>query len=319
MPATRRASSRAASALTTQKQELEEEPKLNLNSLSPQRAKKLKLIQEYGLTSASPFPHFHHPTPAECSAIFDLLLRTHPDCHATRRDTHSLKNSAETCGNVPDVIDSLVGTILSQNTSNKNSSGAKRSLDQTFGPLNWEGVATAPREKLVDALRSGGLANKKAAVIQTLLAEIKERHGVYSLQHLASGSDAEVMKELQSYNGVGPKTASCVLLFCLGRDSFAVDTHVYRLTRLLGWVPSKADRVMAQAHLDVRVPDQLKYGLHVLLIYHGRRCSGCKDASKGASCVLKGWLRDQKQVDEGQADARLAAAKQEEEEITKFE
>jgi len=150
-----------------------------------------------------------------------------------------------------------------------------------------------------------------------LLKEIKGRHGKYSLQHLAlpGVSDTDVMKELQSYNGIGPKTASCVLLFCLGRDSFAVDTHVYRLTRLLGWIPPKADRVMAQAHLDVRVPDHLKYGLHVLLIYHGRRCSGCKNASRDSSCILKTWLREQGNLKEGQVENRLAAAEEESKEV----
>jgi 3-methyladenine DNA glycosylase/8-oxoguanine DNA glycosylase len=34
------------------------------------------------------------------------------------------------------------------------------------------------------------------------------------------------MKELLSFDSIGIKTASCVLLFCLGRDSFAVDTYV---------------------------------------------------------------------------------------------
>jgi endonuclease III len=50
------------------------------------------------------------------------------------------------------------------------------------------------------------------------------------------------MKALESFKGVGPKTASCVLLFCLSRDSFAVDTHVFRLSKQLGWVPGKATR-----------------------------------------------------------------------------
>jgi endonuclease-3 len=82
-------------------------------------------------------------------------------------------------------------------------------------------------------------------------------------------------------------------LFCLGRDSFAVDTHVYRLSKLLGWVPPKADRVLAQAHLDLRVPDELKYGLHVLFIQHGRACAGCKNTGKG-ECVLKTYLKERK-------------------------
>lgn len=288
---------------------------------SPQKVKKLKLIDEYGLYAASPFPNFQHPTSAECVAIFDLLTQAHPECRAVRGNKIYSKNSAETCGNVPDVIDSLVGTILSQNTSNKNSSGAKRSLDAAFGRSNWEAIAIAPREKVVETLHSGGLANKKAAVIQSFLNEVKERHGVYSLQHLASPSvsDIDVMKELQSYNGVGPKTASCVLLFCLERDSFAVDTHVYRLTRLLGWVPSKADRVMAQAHLDIRVPDNLKYGLHVLLIYHGRRCSGCKNTSRGVSCVLKTWLREHGNLEDKQIENRIDIVKDEVEELNRAE
>ncbi|KZS96414.1 DNA glycosylase, partial [Sistotremastrum niveocremeum HHB9708] len=267
-------------------------------SSSPQKNKKLKLISDFG--TVSPFPDFAHPSPSDAQSIFDLLLSTHPEFKNKLKNTRVTPensqdvNSAQTCGKVHDVIDSLIGTILSQNTSGKNSSGAKRNLDATFGRHNFKAIAEAPREQLVDALRSGGLANKKAAVIQNVLKEIHERHGKYSLQHLTSLPDEEVMKELQSYAGVGPKTASCVLLFCLGRDSFAVDTHVYRLTRLLGWVPPKADRVMAQAHLDIRVPNHLKYGLHVMLIGHGRRCSGCKgDGSRGA-CVLKTWLKEKK-------------------------
>jgi endonuclease-3 len=39
----------------------------------------------------------------------------------------------------------------------------------------------------------GGLANKKAGVIQSLLEEVKERHGDYSLQHLSKATDEEVM------------------------------------------------------------------------------------------------------------------------------
>ena len=46
-----------------------------------------------------------------------------------------------------------------------------------------------------------------------------------------------VFSELVKYKGVGPKTASCVLLFCLKRESFAVDTHIFRITKKIGWIP----------------------------------------------------------------------------------
>ena len=51
-----------------------------------------------------------------------------------------------------------------------------------------------------------------------------------------------------------------------------------------------AQSVLAQAHLDHRVPDQLKYGLHVLMIRHGRMCNGCRKSGSG-DCVLKMYLR----------------------------
>ncbi|KAF8632300.1 hypothetical protein AX15_001951 [Amanita polypyramis BW_CC] len=265
-------------------------------SESPRKNKKLKLQASY--TLESPYPHFARPTSEEALEVYNILSNAHSTDGVVRKRSPNSVNSAESCGDVPDVLEALIGTILSQNTSGKNSSAAKANLDARFGRNNFAAIASAPQEDVIEAIRSGGLANKKAATIQKILHSIRGKHGEYSLQHLA-GTDAksgcilsndEIMQELMSYDGVGPKTASCVLLFCLGRDSFAVDTHVYRLSRLLGWVPEKADRVLAQAHLDLRVPDRLKYGLHVLMIQHGRMCKGC-GKSGGGSCVLKTYIR----------------------------
>ncbi|TFK54897.1 DNA glycosylase [Heliocybe sulcata] len=277
---------------------------------SPQKSKKLKLLDSYA--ADSPFPDYPHPTPEEASEVHTLLSKHHPTRSSVRKDPSVANNSAQTCGGVPNVIDSLIGTILSQNTSSRNSSAAKKNLDDAFERNNFARIASAPRSEVVAALRTGGMANKKAATIQNLLASVKDRHGDYSLQHLAGKgvTDDEVMKELVSYDGVGPKTASCVLLFCLGRDSFAVDTHVYRLSRLLGWVPQKADRVLAQAHLDLRIPDELKYGLHVLMVTHGRQCSGCKNQGKGP-CPLKAYLKERRGVKEEELDRKVEDAEQE--------
>jgi len=161
-------------------------------------------------------------------------------------------------------MEAFVSVVLSQDTSGKNSSAAKTSLDVTFGRNNFAAIASAPKADVVEAIRHGGLANKEAATIQNLLASIKEKHEDYSLQHLAETdvekrlSNDAIMQELISYDGVGPKTASSVLLFCLGRDSFAVDTHIFRLSKVLEWVLAKADRVFPQAHLDLGIPGTLK-------------------------------------------------------------
>ncbi|KAF8156079.1 DNA glycosylase [Crassisporium funariophilum] len=280
---------------------------------SPQKSKKLKLQTSYATNS--PFPNFGHPTPSEALEVFNLLSRAHRAHDPVRKDPVTTNNSALTCGKVPNVIEALVGTILSQNTSGKNCSRAKSGLDAAFGRNNFAAIAAAPRADVVDAIRSGGLANKKAATIQNILGSIKERHGDYSLQHLGAMeqgkrmTDDEIMKELISYDGVGPKTASCVLLFCLGRDSFAVDTHVYRLSKVLGWVPDKADRILTQAHLDLRIPDELKYGLHVLMITHGRVCKGCKKAGSGESCILKTYLKGRLSQSEIEVEEKIEAVK----------
>ncbi|KAI0935058.1 hypothetical protein AcW1_009354 [Taiwanofungus camphoratus] len=287
------------------------------DSASPHKAKKLKLLASHALES--PFPDFMHPTATEASQVHALLAREHPTIAWQRTTPSETNNSADTCGSVPNVLESLIGTILSQNTSSRNSTAAKHSLDQCFGRNNFAAIAQAPKAKIVEAIKMGGLANKKASVIQKILQEVKERHGDYSLQHLAgvikdegnegnteTVSNEKVMEELVSYDGVGPKTASCVLLFCLGRSSFPVDTHVFRLSKLLGWVPSKADRITAQAHLDLRIPNDLKYGLHVLMVGHGRRCKGCKGGSgRKSECILKNWLKENGGIKEEEIQARI--------------
>jgi endonuclease-3 len=226
---------------------------------------------------------------------------------------------------VPNVIDSLIGTILSQNTNSRNSTSAKHSLDEAFGRNNFGAIDSAPRSEVVEALRHGGLANRKAAIIQNLLKDIKARHGVYSLQHLAAPgvTDEEVMAELVSYDGVGPKTAACVLAFCLNRDAFAVDTHVFRLSKLLGWVPNRStgvDRVRAQAHLELRIPPEIKHALHCLMVHHGRACSECGPQGRSTknSCVLRKYLRTKQGVKEEELCDRVEEASKQEHGVDGF-
>ncbi|KAJ7237393.1 DNA glycosylase, partial [Mycena rebaudengoi] len=165
--------------------------------------------------------------------------------------------------NAPNIFDGLISTILSQSTSGTNSLKAKLGLDTAFGRSNFAAIVAAPRERSIEAIRCGGLG-KKAATIQNLFIAVCKHHGLYSLQFPASSvererkTDAEVTEELLSYDGVGPKTASCVLSLYLGRNSFAVDTHVWRLSKAFSWVPASADRILMQAHLEQRLPANLR-------------------------------------------------------------
>ncbi|KEY64876.1 hypothetical protein S7711_03869 [Stachybotrys chartarum IBT 7711] len=287
-------------------------PKSAVDKAAELQARKLKSFAAYA--NKSPFPDFKHPTPEECLLAHRILAGLHGD----RRRPESVVAPADRagCGDSPSVLDALVRTILSQNTSDKNSTRAKRSMDAAYGGSDkWDRIAQGGQKKLQEAIQSGGLSVVKSRAILRILEQVHERYGAYSLDHLFQASDDDAMREMLSFQGVGPKTASCVLLFCLRRESFAVDTHVHRITGLLGWRPDAASRDEAHAHLDAMIPDAEKYALHVLLISHGKNCDECKAGGRSVGkCELRRAFRKGKM--QGEAGEEV---KKEEEEVVEEE
>ncbi|ORX36281.1 DNA glycosylase [Kockovaella imperatae] len=240
-----------------------------------------------------PFPTFHRPLPDECALAHRILSSLHG---ARKRPANIVAPTNRAgCGDSPSVLDALVRTILSQNTSDSNSSRAMMSMNEAYGgALKWKEIVEGGQPKLQEAIKCGGLSVVKSKVIIKILEQVYEKYGHYSLDHLHKASTEDAMEELLSFDGVGPKTASCVLLFCLCRDDFAVDTHVFRITKLLGWTPAKANREQTYHHLNRRIPDEHKYGLHILIVTHGKRCDECKAGGRAAGkCELRKAFRDQ--------------------------
>lgn len=167
------------------------------------------------------------------------------------------------------VMDSLIGTILSQNTSDVNSGRAFEELKAAFPA--WDTARCAPVRRIEKAIRCGGLARTKARRIREILERVHARRGVTSLDHLRGAHTSRIKEELGRLPGVGPKTIACVLLFNLGRHDFPVDTHIHRIARRLGWVSPRAGAEQLYELVNPLVPRRLTYELHVLLIVHGRR------------------------------------------------
>jgi endonuclease III len=185
-----------------------------------------------------------------------------------------------------DPISELVGTILSQNTSDVNTARSMARLREEFP--TWEEVREAPVEDIVDAIRSGGLANIKGPRIQAVLNEAISRRGDTDLTFLAEMPLDEAQSWLTSMNGVGPKTAACVLLFSLGMPAMPVDTHVGRVMTRLGVVPGRSSTVTKERILEELIgPEpQRVYAVHVETISHGRQI--CKaQRPKCDICPLK--------------------------------
>ncbi len=181
----------------------------------------------------------------------------------------------------PDLVGSLVQTILSQNTSDVNSGRAYDQLLEKFP--RWELAEGANVRSIEAAIRSGGLARIKARRIKDVLREIREETGALDLGFLRETPTDEVIDYLQGFKGVGAKTAACVALFDLGREVVPVDTHVHRIVGRLGVVGAPRTRDETYEALRPVAPQGRSLSLHVNLIRLGRaichprlpRCGEC--------------------------------------------
>mmetsp|Transcript_48472 Transcript_48472/g.149925 ORF Transcript_48472/g.149925 Transcript_48472/m.149925 type:complete len:301 (-) Transcript_48472:38-940(-) len=219
--------------------------------------------------SQSPFPGFPRPTAAEVARLHAALARRfgarHPDPAGRPKRQ---------------ILDTVVGTILSQNTTNTNSHRAFQQLKRKFG--TWDAVRTARPTAVQAAIKCGGLAPKKTKWIQHILRTIRKEHGKTSLEYLRQETKEGVHSELERFEGIGKKTSAIINLFDVRHPDMAVDTHIFRYAVQLGWVPTEGERAAhnrrglgkrwpvvtrdtAYLHLDACMPDKLKYSMHLLL------------------------------------------------------
>jgi endonuclease-3 len=182
-----------------------------------------------------------------------------------------------------DPLESLIVTILSQNTNDINRDKAYERLRERF--RSWQEIHDAPEEEIAEAIRVGGLANIKSRRIKAILHSIKEEHGGFDLSFLRDMPIEEAEKALLSYKGVGLKTAKVVLLFSLGKEVFPVDTHIHRVSKRLGLVPEKATREQTHEIMGDLVPPKKMYPFHLNLIAHGRKICTAR-APRCPMCVL---------------------------------
>lgn len=218
---------------------------------------------------ASPFPGFNRPTPGEVVKLHTALAKVFGERRPSKRRPKR------------EILDTVVGTILSQNTTNTNSHRAFQQLKEAFP--SWEQVRVAKPSKVEAPMKCAGLAPKKTRWIQHILRTVHGERGRASLEYLRRMSKAEVHEELERFVGIGKKTSAIINLFDVGHPDMAVDTHVFRYALQLGWAPSDAERAKnnkgasreerwpqvtrdsVYAHLDAIFPDRLKYSMHLIL------------------------------------------------------
>ncbi|KAJ4298527.1 hypothetical protein N0V88_003557 [Collariella sp. IMI 366227] len=258
----------------------------------------------YGLTPGfTPYPYRRVPTPEACEEVHRILTEMHGEVKQPEKmPVASLEIAG--CGEVPCVLDALLRTLISGNTLMAAADAAIKNLAQHYGlrqtgtgagSIDWGKVRLSSHQELAQAIKVAGNGPKRSHHIKQVLDMVYEENlqrakeqpstgtatqNLLSLDHMHTMTKDEAMAKFVSYPGIGIKTAACVTLFCLRMPCFAVDTHVHKFCRWLGWVPKGADPDNCFRHGDFMVPGHLKYGLHQLFIRHGQQCFKCRKATK---------------------------------------
>lgn len=191
--------------------------------------------------------------------IFDLLKDEYPDVKSAL--------------NYKTPFQLLIATILSAQCTDERVNIVTRDLFKKYKtPMDY---LDAPDKKLKDDIYSTGFYNQKAKSIKNCCNELIAKH---------DGKVPSDFDELNSLSGVGRKTASVVAGNAFGIPAIAVDTHVKRLSNLLGFIDSKnPDKI--EERLKKLLPESYWIESSHLLATHGRNICIAR-RPKCLQCVL---------------------------------
>jgi endonuclease-3 len=188
-------------------------------------------------------------------------------------------------------FETLIVTIISQNTADRNTARAFESLSKRF-EITPEALAKAENSHIEESLRVAGLYRNKAKTIKQASKIILEKfHG--TLDPILSLPLEDARKTLLQFPGIGPKTADVVLLFSAKQPTIPVDTHVNRVAKRLGFAPPNGDYEAVRKSLQSLYDPSEYLAVHVLLIAHGRKyCKArrplCEQCPVNIHCPSKG-------------------------------
>ena len=197
-------------------------------------------------------------------------------------------------GNVTDPLAETIYILLSKQTQEDRYQELFRTLRRAYP--RWLDILEAKPIDVEILLRPGGFQRSRTrellGILEAVRADNEARgNGPYAippgdltLGHLAEMDDVDAERFLDRLPGIGPKSARCILSYSLGKQRFAVDTHVYRIferLQILVTRSRKADHDL----LEKAVVAQMRTRLHMNLVHHGRRiCRSQKP--KCGDCVL---------------------------------
>jgi endonuclease-3 len=166
----------------------------------------------------------------------------------------------------------LIATMLSAQCTDKRVNMVTPELFTKYP--NPSALALATLEDVEKIIYSTGFYKNKAKNIVNCANELITKY---------SGEVPSKMEELVGLSGVGRKTANCVMGYYFEAEGIVVDTHVIRITNLLGIVKTK-DAEKIEKELMVIIPKKywvnfthylIKYGRETCIARHPK-CSECE-------------------------------------------
>lgn len=173
--------------------------------------------------------------------------------------------------------DTILGVLLSARTTDKQVLNVFPAFRKKFP--TWKSLASADAAEIGRSISTIGLYRAKAKAINGLAKKILGEFG---------GRVPKTMEELVTLQGVGRKTASCVLAYAFGVPAIAVDTHVFRISHRLGWSKGKTPE---KVEMDLKkiVPETSWNEINRTFVQFGREiCVGGKKP-KCWMCPVAQW------------------------------
>lgn len=166
----------------------------------------------------------------------------------------------------------LIATILSQRTRDDNTRKASDNLFREYNSI--EEIAEADPSVVAELVRPAGFPKQKGAAIVECCKVLRDEFGC------CVPSDTE---ELTSLPMVGRKTAACVRSYAMGIPSVCVDTHVHRISNLMGLVSTRNPEETEYALMAI-TPEDRWNDINRYLVRHGQvaclpnhpHCERCK-------------------------------------------
>ncbi len=160
----------------------------------------------------------------------------------------------------------LIAVILSAQATDVSINKATPALFKAY-PDSYS-LAKADLDDVMEILKSINLyKNKSKYIIETSKKIVSE----------LNGEIPKTREELMSLPGVGRKTANVVLAEGFGTPAIAVDTHVSRVAKRLGWADEKDSVLQIEEKLMKKIPKHRWASAHHQLLLFGRYHSTARD------------------------------------------